>query len=312
MDILKKNIKLLKEEYKDIMEEYEEQFMKEYKEPAQRKGFLEKLIRVEKNMEKQIQVLNTDIMMLENRRHRKDFINQAKILDMKLDEIRLLSKELQFSSEFFNYKEIDKVTKAKEALNNLDFEGKTNDQLGNDRTIKAHKKNQILAVNDLYDDGIKRLIKMEENLDGANVKLKELTKEIQQQNIKLLEMDELIRETQSVLARMSQLVKFFNKVFLKDKCMNLMIMLMLLLCIGCVALIFMQGSSTTTTTAAATTTATTAATTTTATTAARILQQARQLTSGLFQSSNIGTGGDFGSGPPRILMSGSGLKGSAD
>ena len=275
MDILKENIRLQKETYKEIMEEYNEKFLKEYKEEAQRKDFVDRLRLIRDDMDKQLEVINTDIDMLEQRRHQKDFKNQSRLLEMKLDELNILLKELEFSSEFFDYGAINQVVKGKAAINDVDFDGKTTDELIQDKTIKQHKANQIAKIDNDYDDAIKRLDGIEKNVKRGNEQLKELSKQIRAQNIKLLEMDDLIRETQSILSRMTELVEFFNKVFLKDKCMNLIIMLMILLCIGCVVLIIMEQSKSggTTETAAADATATTDATTTTA----RILTTSRFL-----------------------------------
>ena len=193
-------------------------------------------------MDKQLEIINTDIDMLEHRRHQKDFKNQSRLLEMKLDELNCLLKEIEFSSEFFDYNAIDKVVKGKAAINNVDFDGKTADELGKNKTIMNHKNAQIKKIDDDYADAINRLDGIETNVKNANTQLKELSKQIRMQNIKLLEMDDLIRETQSILSRMTELVEFFNKVFLKDKCMNLIIMLMILLCIGCVVLIIMEQS----------------------------------------------------------------------
>ena len=269
MDILKENIRIQKSNYDEIMEEYNDKFLKVYKEEFQRKDFLERLILTRDDMEKQLEVINTDIDMLEHRRHQKDFRNQARLLEMKLDELNLLVKELQFSSEFFDYKKINNVVKGKEEINKVDFDGKTLDELGQDKVIMNHKQEQINQIDKHFEEAIQRLDGIETNVKKANTQLKELSKQIRAQNIKLLEMDDLIRETQSVLSRMTQLVEFFNKVFLKDKCMNLIIMLMILLCIGCVVLIIMEKSKSGSTTTENATTDTT--TTDTTTTAARIL-----------------------------------------
>ena len=242
MDILKENIRIQKANYDEIMEEYNTKYLKEYKEIEQKKEFFERVKLVKQDMEKQLEVINTDIDMLEHRRHQRDFRNQARLLEMKMDELHLMIKEFQFDSQVFNYKAIDGIVKGKEALNGLDFDGKTMDEMGQNKTVLEHKKNQIKQVDDHYDDAMKRLDNIDSNLDRANNQMKELSKAIRAQNIKLLEMDDLIRETQSVLARMTQLVEFFNKVFLKDKCMNLIILLMILLCVGCVVLIIMEQS----------------------------------------------------------------------
>lgn len=242
MDILEENLRIQKENYKEIMKEYEEKYLKEYKEEEQKKDFFERLVHTRDDMERQLEVINTDIDMLEHRRHQRDFRNQARILEARLDELNILVKDFQFSDNNFNYQLLDQVIKGKEAINNIDFDGKTQDELGQDKTVINHKKQQIGEVQNYYDDAIRRLDGIQGNIKTANTQLVELNKQIRAQNIKLLEMDDLIRETQSVLSRMTQLVEFFNKVFLKDKCMNLIIMLMILLCIGCVVLIFMEKS----------------------------------------------------------------------
>ena len=223
MDILKENIRIQKSNYDEIMEEYNDKFLKVYKEEFQRKDFLERLILTRDDMEKQLEVINTDIDMLEHRRHQKDFRNQARLLEMKLDELNLLVKELQFSSEFFDYKKINNVVKGKEEINKVDFDGKTLDELGQDKVIMNHKQEQINQIDKHFEEAIQRLDGIETNVKKANTQLKELSKQIRAQNIKLLEMDDLIRETQSVLSRMTQLVEFFNKVFLKDKCKNYLV-----------------------------------------------------------------------------------------
>jgi predicted nucleic acid-binding Zn-ribbon protein len=241
MDILQENLRIQKENYKELMKEYEEEYPK-YKEEEQKKDFFERLKHTRDDMAKQLEVINTDIDMLEHRRHQRDFRNQARLLEARLDELNIMVKDFQFSDNNFNYKLLDQVIKGKEAINGIDFDGKTTDELGQDKTVKNHKAAQIREVDNYYDDAIRRLDGIQGNIKGANTQLKELSKQIRAQNIKLLEMDDLIRETQSVLARMTQLVEFFNKVFLKDKCMNLIILLMILLCIGCVVLIIMEKS----------------------------------------------------------------------
>ena len=249
MDILQNNINKVREAYSDTMDEYEEKYFQEYKKKEQKEKFLRRLKLTVNDMEAQIEMIDVEIEMIPNRETRSDFFNSARALELNLNDLHLLLKEIQYSPDFFDQNKLTDLVDRRKELGGISmFETGPNseraivdlDELNQNRILQRQKRGVIRVVDGINSDALVRLDNIILKIGSANNHLKELTQEISAQNIKLLEMDDLLRQTQSVLYQMGKLVSFFNKTFLKEKCMKLLIVLMVLLCVGCVALIFMN------------------------------------------------------------------------
>ena len=140
MDILQQNIQIQKQNYLEIIQEYEKNYPKEYKTKEQKQQFLEKLMHARDDMEYQLEIINIEIDMLKGGQFQNDFLNQAKILENSLDELRIIIREIQFSSEVFNYGLIEDWNRQKANVTELDFTKKEIPELGDNPRVKEYKK----------------------------------------------------------------------------------------------------------------------------------------------------------------------------
>lgn len=230
---LKESFERVDKWYVDINQEYKDLYPK-MKLPEERKKFLDKYRKVINDMKHEIDCLNAEVVFLETEDKRDDVNNQIRVFEMYVMELEgTLSREL-YHKDNFDYKIFDKVNERKELLAKVDLK----DQKSN--TVKDLKQASIDEGDRLYAEAQNKLKNIREKIRISSERLNAINEEIRAQNYKMLEIDEIIVQSQSLFVRAGDLIKFFTKVLLRDKCINVMVGLLFFLVLAVLALVIMQ------------------------------------------------------------------------
>ena len=219
--------------YEDIKKEYQEEYPK-MELPEDRKKFLVKYKDVLSEMKKEIDCLNAEVEFLDNENAKRDVNNQIRIFEMYVDELEGTWNRENYKDKNFDYTLFQKVTDRQNQIAKINFDDKKNPD------VQKLKLAAIEEGDKLYNEALDRLKTIKENIRDSSERLAAINEEIRQQNYKLLEIDDLIMQSQNLFVRVKELITFFSKTFLKDKCLNLMIILLFVLCGAVFVLIIME------------------------------------------------------------------------
>lgn len=105
----------------------------------------------------------------------------------------------------------------------------------------------IKLGDEMQDDGIERLLRMNKDMDLNNQKVGDINQELQTQNEKMMAAEETVKDIESTLKRARKLIAYFSEEFYKDKCIRILVSLIIVVLIAICVTFYIKkknGSST--------------------------------------------------------------------
>ena len=178
-------------------------------------------------------------------RARKKIANLVEISELTIESFRLefgrVDEVLRGKSKEF-HSQLDTIKAQIEKTINSFF----NDSRHKKQEAKEVKAQDLEAIeliqlgDDMQDDGIERLLQLNRDMDINQLKVNDINEELFSQGQKLANADSEVKDIDSTLKRAKKIIMYFSEELYQDKCIRILVLLIVLTLIAICALIFFK------------------------------------------------------------------------